>query len=398
MRERNLPVDFCVGSSMVHILVMMLIVGGLAGSIDAMDNGGFGVRDYMMLNSLNQNRGMGAQRVRIAELRQDLEAMRAERDGYVANGRPTASIDQAIENLEKALTEQAQGGMSIIGAAATRALAGPDAWQLLDLQAAKASTGIQAGLVYSALSVMRGRIQEMLENEGSEVWYSVVGGSLRSVSDAILHVWYKLFHGGYRPLSVKDVSDWAHCVEDIILFELDKNAEKSIKNHNTGRTDRMRTLQDADDLTGAPEAVDALLKEPEDRVWLLKVQGYSQDLSDFMQNLELCKPYYLVGAREGSAQVTIVRLMTRLQEDMRILRDEILLNSRSLKDLGAGDTRVFLSVLNKDIKNRFAHLSAILERYHGGASRPKTAGPSSSPSSSSGRNPYGYSNAGLAGL
>ena len=384
------------------ICALILMVNGQ--SLFALDGGDFRYPGYGMggLNSAGRNRSKNLETVRqyLESSQRRLDALRA------AHGTGTWQNDEAGYQKElKALIDEVaefkarfkQGSKnagSIVGTAWARGFAGKDAWSMLDLEAENPWTGVGAGLSYRVANLIGKKVEDTLDNEGSEMWHSVVGGFLRSVSGFICGIFYGLFHGGYRPLNVTDLSDWSRLVDEVILSDLDKKAKESVQQSNSGKGDRMNNFLDMGEDDAALPSPEEFAKQQEDRVWRLKVQGYAQDITDLIDNFEFHKPYYLSGAKGANTQTNIVRHIVRLQDDLLLLRDDILLPSRSLKELADGDTKLFLPQISKDLKKRFELLGAIVGRYHVGPSRDKN----NTPASTTPSRPGGYGGYGAGGI
>ncbi|MGD1997438.1 MAG: hypothetical protein PVJ92_00810 [Candidatus Dependentiae bacterium] len=347
-------------------------------------------------NSAGRNRSK-----RLAEVRAHLDSLHSRR-GALENNRDNwtgrmeeyslrlAELNDSITQYEQRFNDASKNAGSIVGTAWARGFAGKDAWSMLDLEAEDPLTGAGAGLSYRVANLIGTKLEETLDKEGSEMWHSVVGGMLRSFSGFVLAIWYKLFHGGYRPLNVTDLSDWGRLVDEVILQELDKKAKDSVQLANSSKSDRFGSFLDMGEDGAELPSPEEFAQQQEDRVWRLKVQGYAQDLSDLIDNFEFHKPYYLSSAKGANTQTNIVRHIVRLQDDLKLLRDEILLPSRSLKELASGDTKLFLPQLSKDLKKRFELLGAIVGRYHGGYSKDKNATPAAPTQPRHGA--YGYGN------
>ena len=295
-----------------------------------------------------------------------------------------ADLDEKIEEYQRELDKVLSYSGNIVSTSIARGLAGKEAWNTLDLQAESIGRGLAGGLGYRFMVP----IGDKIEAEMKVASDSLVGGGLRWIIEYLLSIKQNLFNGGYRPLNAGDLSEWGQGVDQIILEELEKRALDSVSNANSNKKGRMESLLQMQEVAGEELPTPAeFAQQQEDKVWRLKVEGYARDLSYMVQNLEGHKPYYLLDAKSASTEFNIICHVSRLQDDLCLLRDKILLPCRTLKELAAGDTKIYIVQIRKDLKKRFELLGAILKRHHGGSISESAITPAQSGASRPG---YGY--------
>lgn len=305
----------------------------------------------------------------------------------------------ALKKQEKQYTEAlSKGGGydSTIGMAAVRGLVGRDGWFIFqDLKPQSLTEGLAAGATYRLMNVVGNKLQQTIEREGGELWDSVIGGGAKAIKNGLLSAWYWLMHGNARPFTVTRLERWKQEVLKVVLDGLAKAAIDSQKNMSKGREAKMREMFDAPNA----DHQSAAQKSNADPTWQAIAQGYAQDLERLARRIEAHKAFY--GAVDDadeqriymSERCDILAIATRLQETLRLIKDHIFEPSGSLQDLAAGDHKLLLPQLYKDIEQRFDLLIKIIIEYHGNNSSASPAKSSSSSSSSS----KSMSTAGLGG-
>lgn len=278
--------------------------------------------------------------------------------------RALQDIDEAEKRLQK------RSFSNPIAHAAIRGLAGEKGFLIFrDIEPESVMQGLVAGGVYRLAEVAGRKLEQTIETELGSIWDTVIGGGFRAVKENVQNGWYWLFHGGDRPFSAHQIETWKREVLQVVLEGLEKRARDAQKEQSAGRDARMRSLFDA-----AGQGDDGHVEELAqitDPTWEAIAQGYAKDLDRLVQRIEAFKPFYAPKSDEqerrqhASEKSDIMALASRLQETLILIKEHILLPSGSLKDLAAGDTKLFLPQLYKDIERRFDLLIDVVNSYHG---------------------------------
>lgn len=309
--------------------------------------------------------------------------------------KPSEVVKARLKELKKQekhyeeIVAKGGGYDSTIGMAAVRGLVGRDGWFIFnDLKPQSLAEGLMAGATYRFMNVIGNKLQQTIEREGGEIWDSIIGGGAKALKNGLLNGWYWLMHGNSRPFTVTRLQRWKQEVLKVVLDGLAKAAIDSQKNMSKGRDAKMREMFDG---AGDPNAAPVNNSDP---TWQAIASGYSQDLERLARRIEAHKAFY--GASDDadeqriymSERCDILALATRLQETLRLVKDHIFEPSGSLQDLAAGDQKLLLPQLYKDIEQRFDLLIKVITEYHGNNSRlpakSATSGSSSNTSSSNG--------------
>ncbi|MDQ5940494.1 MAG: hypothetical protein QG632_220 [Candidatus Dependentiae bacterium] len=279
---------------------------------------------------------------------------------------------EANASLLKEYRSETADGHGPIGQAAVKGFLGRNAAYFTDIKVNSLAQGVAAGMVYRTMFVVGDEFEKAIRNEGGQVCDAVFGGSLRTLRGMFFRLKHWLFNGGAYPYSLEQVSFWREEVVEVILKGLDKAATKAQGGVADGFGTRARGQNKFDVFAGVPteegEVEDANVV---DATWVEMVGGFARDLDRLTMRIEFPKLYYSPGDDHDEqvmmidGRADILDMATRIQEMLQLIKQHILLPSRTLKDLAVGDLKVILPRLIDEVNARFKLFEGMVKNYHG---------------------------------
>lgn len=279
------------------------------------------------------------------------------------------NIDLQIHNCN-AFLNTSQG---IIGRAAYKGFAGRNSILFNDMTPSGLMEGLGAGFAYRTMSVVGDKFEEVIRLHGGEIFDTVAGGFFRKVKNKFLSGWYWLFNGGCHPYTLEQINLWQNEVKQVILNNLDKSAKTAQGDQANGFGTRARVQHKMDSIlfddAGATDT--AAVATPVDPTWVEMVNGLARDLDRLTVRMDIPKMHYAPGSESDEKQMVIdgradiLDMATRIQETLQLIKLHILLPTRALKDLAAGDLKQLLPRLIFEIDQRFELFKSAVSHYHG---------------------------------
>ena len=287
-----------------------------------------------------------------------------------------AKIKTNFERIQRAQSsDQKVADHSLVGKAAVYGLAGKSAPMYLfnDMKAGTSVLGaVGAGLTYRTMSVVGDEFEKMIRQEGAPLLDSVVGGPLRKTKNKLMGFWYWLFHGGARPYTIDQVIHWKNEVLEVILKGLSDYASKAQSSQSDGFGVRARAHQFDDFSDEEQPAEEAkVVAQPVDITWITFVDGLARDLDRLTMRMEFSKRFYSPMDEEDELMMNVdgrldlLDTVTRIQEVLQFIKMHLLVPTRTLKDLAAGDLKFLLPRIQNEIAARFALFENMVRQYHG---------------------------------
>jgi hypothetical protein len=238
---------------------------------------------------------------------------------------------------------------------------------------------VGAGLTFRTMTVVGDEFEKILRQEGGLLVDAVVGKPVRGLSTGLKKMWNWLFHGGARSYTVEQIAHWKSEVLDVVLKGLAEYASKAQYDQGNGFGAQAR-VQRYDDFGGTGQAEEVEPEEsPGDVTWLKFVDGLAKDLDRLTIRIEVPKRFYSPSDDEDEAlmasdgRLDLLDMATRIQEVLQFIKEHVLLPTRTLKDLAAGDLKFLLPRLASEISARFTLFESMVRQYHGLHIKPQSS-------------------------
>ncbi|MDQ5890448.1 MAG: hypothetical protein QG604_322 [Candidatus Dependentiae bacterium] len=290
--------------------------------------------------------------------------------------------DEATLALQGATTSSSDSGLT--AQAAVTGFAGVrNNYLFQNMQATSLGEGILAGLTYRTMFVLGQKYEDAISNEGGQI----VGGLFRTIRDGIFGFRYWLFNGGIHPYTIDQIGYWKQEALKVILGGLETAAKKAQSGQADGFGARPRQNK-FDALTMMSDEENEEDDLVSDATWLKMVAGFASDLDRLTYRIELPKLHYSPGDEADEKKMfvdgraDILDMATRIQEMLQLIKQHILLPTRTLKDLAAGDLKFIFPRLIDELSERFALFESMVRNYHGTQARTGSAAVDTSSKSS----------------
>jgi len=249
------------------------------------------------------------------------------------------------------------------------------------------------------MTVVGDEFEKLLRQEGGPLVDAVVGKPIRGIGAGLKRVWNWLFHGGARSYTLEQVAHWKTEVLEVILKGLADHANKAQYDQGNGFGAQAR-VQRFDDFDDAGTHDEQAPEVPGDVTWMKFVDGLARDLDRLTIRIEVPKKFYSPSDDEDEAlmasdgRLDLLDTATRIQEVLQFIKEHILVPTRTLKDLAAGDLKFLVPRLTSEISARFSLFESMVRQYHGIHVKPVPAETSTSRKDGASRSGYaggGYS-------